>query len=113
MIDVHCPDCGRVLIGTRQILADGAPAEQTPTYGAFTAEMILLCSAIGRATGHPLPRATLDRLGAFTDFVVALGLPAPGYGDDDEGRLMTLGPESDYAVSVHGVSTHSPRTGGA
>jgi hypothetical protein len=21
MIDVHCPDCGRVLIGTRQILA--------------------------------------------------------------------------------------------
>jgi hypothetical protein len=93
-------EAGLVAESTRQILADGAPAEQTPTYGAFTAEMILLCAAIGRATGHPLPRATLDRLGAFTDFVVALGVPTPGYGDDDEGRLMTLGSESDYAVSV-------------
>ncbi|WP_423067000.1 heparinase II/III family protein [Devosia sp. CN2-171] len=84
----------------RQILPDGTPAEQTPTYGAFTAEMILLAASIGGTTGHPFPRAPLDRLGAFADFVVALGQPTPGYGDDDEGRVLTLGPEPDYAASV-------------
>ncbi len=84
----------------RQILPDGAPAEQTPTYGAFTAEMILLAASIGAATGHPFPRAALDRLGAFADFITALGQPTPGYGDDDEGRVLTLGTEPDYAASV-------------
>lgn len=97
---VRHAEAGLVAETARQILSDGAPAEQTPTYGAFTAEMILLCAAIGNATGHPLPRATLDRLASFADFIVALGAPTPNYGDDDEGRTLTLGREPDYAASV-------------
>lgn len=84
----------------RQILPDGAPAEQTPTYGAFTAEMILLAAAVGALTGQPFPRAALDRLGAFAGFITALGEPTPGYGDDDEGRVLALAAEPDYAASV-------------
>jgi len=84
----------------RQILSDGAPAEQTPTYGAFTAELVLFCALLADAAGHCFPRATIDRLAQFAGFVTALGAPTPGYGDDDEGRVLTLGPEPDYVRSV-------------
>ncbi len=94
------PEAGLVAETLRQILPDGAPAEQTPTYGAFSAELILMCAAIGEATGHPLPRAALDRLAAFAAFVGTLGRPTPGYGDDDEGRMLSLGSEPDYAASI-------------
>jgi hypothetical protein len=97
---VRKPEAGLVAETFRQILPDGAPAEQTPTYGAFTAEMVLLAAMIGSATGHPFPKGALDRLGAFADFIMTLGAPTPSYGDDDEGRVVTLGPEPDYAASV-------------
>ncbi len=84
----------------RQILPDGTPAEQTPTYGAFTAELALLCAAVGQQAGQPFPPAALDRLAAFATFIATLGAPTPGYGDDDEGRAVTLGGEADYAASV-------------
>lgn len=84
----------------RQILPDGTPAEQTPTYGAFTAELVLLCAAIGKGVEHPFPQAVLDRLGAFAEFIGALGTPVPGYGDDDEGRVLATREELDYAASV-------------
>ena len=84
----------------RQILPDGSPAEQTPTYGAFTAELVLLCAWIGSATRHPFPQAALDRLVAFADFIVALGTPTPGYGDDDEGRVLSVRNEPAYATSI-------------
>ena len=84
----------------RQILPDGSPAEQTPTYGAFTAELVLLCALIGAGDRHPFPQAVLERLGAFADFIVALGAPTPGYGDDDEGRVLSVGTEQAYAASI-------------
>lgn len=83
-----------------QILPDGTPAEQTPTYGAFTAEMVLFCAFVGRASDHPFPKATLDRLEDFASFISTLGQPTPTYGDDDEGRVLTLGGETDYAAAV-------------
>lgn len=98
-------EAGLVAETFRQILPDGAPAEQTPTYGAFTAEMVLLAACIGKATNHPFPQATLDRLGAFAEFITALGAPAPTYGDDDEGRVLKLGDETDYAASVASAIT--------
>lgn len=81
-----------------QILPDGASAEQTPTYGAFTAELVLLCLDAVRQGGGDLPDVVQQRLAAFADFVNAIG--AARFGDDDEGRAITLGDEPDYAASV-------------
>lgn len=88
----------------RQILADGAPAEQSPTYGAFTAEFLLLSAYVGAAAGHPLNGATLDRLDAFAAFILAIADAAgnvPSLCDDDEGRVVTdMRHESDYARNI-------------
>ncbi len=81
-----------------QILPDGAGAEQTPTYAAFTAELALLCIVAARSTASPFSPEVEQRLAAFADFVDWLG-PAR-FGDDDEGRVLTLGDEDDYAASV-------------
>ncbi|MET3577303.1 hypothetical protein ABID19_000318 [Mesorhizobium robiniae] len=83
----------------KQILADGAGAEQTPTYAAFTAELILLCAAAARQAGAPFPSPVEARLAAFADFVAWLP-PAAGFGDNDEGRVLTLGGERGYVRSV-------------
>ncbi|MGY2047799.1 alginate lyase family protein [Methylobacterium sp. JK268] len=88
-----------------QILADGAPAEQSPTYGAFTAEMLLLAAATARRSGHPLAGAVDERLAAFARFVLTLASPdgtVPAIGDDDEGRVVTLAHarEDAYPASV-------------
>ncbi|WP_027151380.1 heparinase II/III-family protein [Mesorhizobium sp. WSM2561] len=83
----------------KQILADGAGAEQTPTYAAFTAELILLCAAAARQAGTPLASPVEARLAAFANFVAWLP-PAAGFGDNDEGRVLTLGDEPDYVQSV-------------
>jgi len=83
----------------RQILADGAGAEQSPTYAAFTAELLLMAALAGRLNGAPLPDPVDTRLAAFTDFITSLG-PCARFGDDDEGRVLTLGEEHDYPASV-------------
>lgn len=89
---------------TRQILEDGVPAEQSPTYGAFTAELLLLCAAVAKAAGRPLASAVDDRLGRFAHFVGWLAnehAQVPTIGDDDEGRVFTSGQhEPAYAASV-------------
>lgn len=83
----------------KQILPDGCPAEQSPTYGAFSAEFILLCMTAARCGGQPFTQAAEERLAAFADFIEWLPEGA-GFGDDDEGRVVTLGEEPDYAASV-------------
>lgn len=83
----------------KQILADGSGAEQSPTYAAFTAEMVLLPALAARLADQPFPRDILDRLSAFADFIDWLG-PVTRFGDDDEGRVLTLGDEPHYAGSV-------------
>ncbi|HEY4202421.1 MAG TPA: heparinase II/III-family protein [Devosiaceae bacterium] len=84
----------------RQILPDGAGAEQTPTYAAFTAELALLCALAARQGGEPFPAEFTDRLAAFADFIAWLGPSTAPLGDDDEGRVLTLGHEPDYSRSV-------------
>lgn len=90
----------------KQILADGAGAEQTPTYAAFTAELILLCASAARQAGAPFPASVEKRLAAFADFASWLPAKAGGFGDDDEGRAITLGDEPGYvrsvAAAIHG-----------
>ncbi|TIM61923.1 MAG: heparinase, partial [Mesorhizobium sp.] len=102
------PDAARgaLLAETRkQILADGAGAEQTPTYAAFTAELILLCAAAARQAGTPFASPVEARLATFANFVAWLP-QAAGFGDNDEGRVLTLGDEPDYvrsvAAAIHG-----------
>ena len=88
----------------RQILSDGVPAEQSPTYGAFSAEFLLLCGVVARELGQPFPPAYDDRLAVFARFIGWIALDdgrVPAIGDDDEGRVLTLGGhESAYAGSV-------------
>ncbi len=88
-----------------QILPDGVPAEQSPTYGAFTSEMLLVAGLVGRAFGLPPGGAVDGRLEAFAAHIGWLAGPdgrAPTIGDDDEGRVLTLcGPrEAAYPASV-------------
>jgi hypothetical protein len=99
----------------RQILPDGAPAEQSPTYGAFTAEFLLVCDRLGRNGPRPLSPVTRDRLARLSDFLITLSDPGgncPRIGDDDEGRVITLTlPEPDYALNVARLICGAGRTG--
>jgi hypothetical protein len=82
----------------KQLLPDGTGAEQSPTYAAFTAELALLCVDAARQAGASFHQGAVARLSAFAKFMTWLG-PAR-FGDDDEGRALTLGDEADYAGSV-------------
>lgn len=87
-----------------QIHADGVPAEQSPTYGALTAELLLLCARVATARGEPLAAPLDERLAAYAGFVRWIADPTgrvPAIGDDDEGRVLTLaGHETRYPASV-------------
>lgn len=108
------PDWRRLHAGARatlereaglQVFADGVGAEQSPTYGAFTAEMLLVADKIGRAFGAPLAAGLAERLGAFSTFIgwLADGRGrVPAIGDDDGGRVLKwqAAHEATYAASV-------------
>nr|WP_295886622.1 heparinase II/III-family protein [uncultured Devosia sp.] len=83
----------------KQILPDGSGAEQTPTYAAFTAELVLLSALAARDAATRLPLRAEHRLTAFADFIAWLGASAE-FGDNDEGRVVTISHEADYASSV-------------
>lgn len=89
----------------RQIFADGAPAEQSPTYGAFTVEMMLIAHAAAVAGGAPgLAQGALNRFAAFAAFVQSLtdrNGNVPHIGDDDEGRVIAgEGDHDAYLASI-------------
>lgn len=90
-----------------QILDDGIGAEQSPTYGAFTAEFLLLCAFTGKAAGKPLPEIVTSRLESFSSYIGWIADKignVPSIGDDDEGRVLSLcQPEPFYAMSVAGA----------
>lgn len=83
----------------KQILPDGSGAEQTPTYAAFTAELVLLSALAAREAATPLPEPAAQRLAAFADFIAWLGVGAE-FGDNDEGRVVSLSHEPHYSSSV-------------
>lgn len=84
----------------KQILPDGAGAEQTPSYAASTAEIILVCAAAARRGRAPFPSSIEARLAAFATFADWLPPGGDGFGDNDDSRVLTLGKEADYIRSV-------------
>lgn len=92
-----------------QILPDGVPAEQSPTYGALTAELLLFCAFGARAAGQPLAPVLSERLADYAEHVHWLADGdgfVPAIGDDDEGRVITLARhEARYPASVAAAIT--------
>jgi uncharacterized heparinase superfamily protein len=89
---------------TRQILPDGAGAEQAVGYQIFTAELMLVVAVLLRSRGSTPPpgiRAAIDRSAAYLAAVVGDHDPDPRYGDDDEGFALRLGPERRRTVRDH------------
>ncbi|MBB4145765.1 heparinase II/III family protein [Rhizobium rhizoryzae] len=88
----------------KQILSDGVGAEQSPTYGAFTAEFLLLCACMARNAGRPLAASVdqaLLRYARFVSWVTLRDATTPQICDDDEGRVITLAEaEHCYPASV-------------
>lgn len=70
---------------------DGGPREQSPTYGAFTLELLLLCLRLHRWTDCS-SRSRVDLVARRAiEFLDAFSEPGTGilrYGDDDEGRVL-------------------------
>ena len=74
-----------------QILPDGVGVEQSPTYQAFTMELIGTGALFAAAANKPFDKAIVERLGKGVEFLFAL-LDRAGrafsIGDDDEGRVV-------------------------
>jgi len=89
-----------------QILADGVGAEQSPTYAAFTAEMLLVADLLARAAGQaPLSPSAHQRLASFARWISWISDErgrAPNIGDDDGGCVLSLcmARETAYPTSV-------------
>ena len=88
-----------------QVHPDGVGAEQSPTYHAFTLEMVALALLLSSDTPVVLPKAIPLRLAAGARFLMALANAegrVPAIGDDDEGHVVfnTHAREERYCVSV-------------
>ncbi len=101
-------DEGRRIIeteATRQILADGVGAEQSPTYQAFSMEMMALVAQLANDLGMPLAPHVTERLVRGAEFLSWLNDRngfVPAIGDDDEGRVIAQPPDREprYVASV-------------
>jgi hypothetical protein len=92
----------------RQILPDGAGAEQSTVYQLFCADLFLLPAALRRLRGDSAPRPVLDGLRRNAGFLRALlgdGDPLPRYGDDDGGIALRLLPDPLPDVHRHLAAT--------
>lgn len=88
----------------RQILADGATAEQSITYQMSCVELISLVIVLLRLNGAEIPTALPSALDRSADFLIGLvGSidPAPRYGDDDDGFSLRLGAEHKRTLREH------------
>jgi hypothetical protein len=88
-----------------QFLADGVGAEQSPTYTAFSAEMVALGVLLARDAGRPLSPAVTERLALVATWLRAMmdrNGQLPRIGDDDEGRVVAAPPDREprYVASV-------------
>ena len=88
----------------RQILADGAGAEQSIAYQMFTAELMSLVVTLLRSNGDDVPsRLTqaINRSAGYVAGLVGTRDPDPRYGDDDDGFALRLGSELKRTARQH------------
>jgi uncharacterized heparinase superfamily protein len=101
-------DEGRQIIETeavRQILPDGVGAEQSPTYQAFSMEMVALAAQLADDLAMPLAENVIARLVHGAEFLSWLSDEngcVPAIGDDDEGRVIAQPPDREprYVGSI-------------
>jgi hypothetical protein len=99
---------GRALLereGRLQLGEDGVGVEQSPTYTAFSMEMIAFACAVAAIRGQPLAPALGERLRRSAEHIGWIANAdgrTPAIGDNDEGRILatSLDSESRYACSV-------------
>ncbi|MEC3955857.1 alginate lyase family protein [Nocardia sp. CDC153] len=87
----------------RQILADGAGAEQAVAYQLFTVELLGIVYGLLALRGTPPPRlgAAITRSARYLALLVGDTDPQPRFGDDDGGFALRLGPEEVRTVREH------------
>ena len=99
---------GRRILETEaalQLLPDGVGAEQSPTYQAFTMEMLAFAALVAEGHGAPLAPVVGQRLAEGARFLKSLmdtNGAVPLIGDDDEGRVLAAPPDREprYVASV-------------
>ena len=88
----------------RQILPDGAGAEQSVAYQVVAAELMLVVAHLLWLRDGLAPIAltdAVDRSARYLSAVIGERDPAPRYGDDDESFALRLGPEPVRTVREH------------
>jgi hypothetical protein len=88
----------------RQILPDGAGAEQSVSYQIFTVELLSIVAVLLRLRGDRVPprlTAALDRSSRYLASLVGNDDPDPRYGDDDDGFALRLGVQPKRMVREH------------
>lgn len=88
----------------KQILADGAGAEQAVGYQMFTVELLNLVAVLmaQRDGSPPAPiRAAIARSSSYLATLVDGGDPPPRYGDDDGGFALRLGAQRKRTIHDH------------
>ncbi|WZU31546.1 hypothetical protein Rruber_01007 [Rhodococcus ruber] len=88
----------------RQILPDGAGAEQALGYQVFVVELLTVVAAVLiRRYGHAPDRLTaaIFRSREYLEAIIGECDPEPHYGDDDQGFAVRLGPEPRRTVREH------------
>jgi glycosyltransferase involved in cell wall biosynthesis len=88
----------------RQILPDGAGAEQSIAYQMFAAELLAVAVVLLRLRGDHVPSqlvAALDRSADYLAALVGSDDPSPRYGDDDDSFALRLGAEPKRTVRQH------------
>jgi uncharacterized heparinase superfamily protein len=98
----------------RQILPDGAGAEQAVGYQVFTSELMMVVAALLVERDGHAPAPIVAAIGRSATFLSALAGPAgpePRYGDDDNGFAVRLGVEPRRTVRDH-LAAASAVTGG-
>jgi hypothetical protein len=87
-----------------QFHADGVPAEQSVSYGAFSLEWLALCGKVGAVAGRPFDEAYWQQLISAARFLRAITDASghqPHLGDDDGSHVLASGfAERGYINSI-------------
>jgi hypothetical protein len=86
--------------------ADGAPLEQSPTYGAFTLELLSIADRFTTWNDTGAERRVRSVIESGAAFLAELVDPRVGilrYGDDDEGRILGVGLSEQSWLSCLGA----------